>query len=443
MMQAASTAAVLTGPLNEGAGGSGGAPSRPRGAAVNAPPFILPGEHFAAALAFLLAGAAGLAWAAPMLTQGFYPAPRVVAVTHLFTLGWITTSIMGALYQFLPVALGQPIRSIALAHVTFAVYVPGLIAFVSGLFSGRSELMLAGAASFGTGILIFAGNLSATLRRARPRGVTWWALAAADVYLVVTLGLGIALAGNLRWGYLGADRYTALGTHIHVALGGWVLLVMIGVAHRLLPMFLLSHGAGERFARAAVALVAAGAGSLAVLHHAPRMLGRYLPAALLAAGLVCFLLQARQFYKARRRPALDPGMRLAAGALGLLAIALGFAGPVVVTGAAPRIATAYVGMLILGISLFVAAHYYKIVPFLIWYHRFGPLAGKQPVPRVADLFSARRAGVAGALMLVGAAGLTAAVALGASTAARIAALAFAAGAAIEAVQMCALARRRP
>ena len=32
--------------------------------------------------------------------------PRVVAVTHLFTLAWITTSIMGALYQFLPVALG-------------------------------------------------------------------------------------------------------------------------------------------------------------------------------------------------------------------------------------------------------------------------------------------------------------------------------------------------
>jgi hypothetical protein len=411
--------------------------------AANAPPFVLPGEHFAAALVFLLAGAIGLVGIAPALTDGFYPAARVVAVTHLFTLGWITTSIMGALYQFLPVALGQPIRSIVLAHVTFALYVPGLAAFVSGLAAGASALMLAGAVSFGAGILLFAGNLAATLQRAKPRGVTWWALAAADVYLVITLVLGLALAGNLRWGFLGADRVTALGTHIHVALGGWVLLVMIGVAHRLLPMFLLSHGAGERFARAAVGLVATGAGALAVLHHAPRLLGRYLPAALLAAGLVCFLIQARRFYATRRRPAVDPGMRLAAGALGLLGVALGFAGPVIVTGAAPRVATAYVATAILGISLFVAAHYYKIVPFLIWYHRFGPLAGKQPVPRVADLFSARVAGVAGALLLGGAVSLSAAVATGSAVGARIAALAFAAGAVMEVAQLFVLARRRP
>lgn len=30
-------------------------------------------------------------------------------MAHLFTLGWLTTSLMGALYQFLPVALGQSI----------------------------------------------------------------------------------------------------------------------------------------------------------------------------------------------------------------------------------------------------------------------------------------------------------------------------------------------
>ena len=30
-------------------------------------------------------------------------------------------------------------------------------------------------------------------------------------------------------------------------------------------------------------------------------------------------------------------------------------------------------MLLGAIALFIAGHYYKIVPFLIWYHRFGPL----------------------------------------------------------------------
>src|SRR5699024_5525615 len=94
--------------------------------AKNAPPFRLPGEHFIAAIGFWLLGAAALVWAAPDVVAGSFPAPRVVATTHLFTLGWITTTILGALYQFLPVALGVPIRSERLAHASYALYVPGL-----------------------------------------------------------------------------------------------------------------------------------------------------------------------------------------------------------------------------------------------------------------------------------------------------------------------------
>ena len=415
----------------------------PGKAAAHAPPFLLPGEHFAAALAFLFAGAVGAIAVAPDLAAGFHLTSRVAAVTHLFTLGWITTSIMGALYQFLPVALGQPIRSIHLAHATFVLYVPGLLAFIAGLLGGRSGLMLSGAATFGTGVLLFAANLGMTLQRAKRRDVTWWALAAASVFLVITLVFGVSLAGNLRWGYLGGERMMAVGTHLHVALAGWVLLVMIGVAHRLLPMFLLSHGAADHFAKAAVALVAAGAGTLAAGHHGPPFLSRYLPALLVASGLLCFLAQARQFYATRHRRSLDPGMRLAGAALVLLAAGLALAAPVIVTGASARVATAYGLLVVLAISAFVAAHYYKIVPFLVWYHRFGPLAGKRPVPRVAELYAARPALLAGVLIVSGVLGLAAAVLFGFAPGARSAAGVLAAGVAIEVVQMFALARRTP
>jgi hypothetical protein len=39
----------------------------------SAPPFRLPGEHFAAALTFWLLGAAGLVWVAPDVAQGLFP----------------------------------------------------------------------------------------------------------------------------------------------------------------------------------------------------------------------------------------------------------------------------------------------------------------------------------------------------------------------------------
>lgn len=437
---------ALAGAAAHTAGGArgGAAPMvGPGMAAAKAPPFRLPAEHFAAALVFLVLGVIGTVVIAPELARGAFVSPRVAAVTHLFTLGWITTSIMGALYQFLPVALGEPIRSVRIAHASFFLYVPGLTGFVGGLLAGQPIVMLMGAATFGTGVLLFVGNLGATLRASKRRDVTWWALACATFFLLVTLVFGGALAGNLHWGYLGASRLTALGVHLHVAIAGWVLLVMIGVAHRLLPMFLLSHGAGDRAARLAVACVASGAAVLAFLHHAPVLISRWLPAALIALGCGAFLVQARAFFAYRHRPALDPGMRLAAAALGVLGIALVLAGPVIVAGAHARLATAYIAAALLGISLFVAAHYYKIVPFLVWYHRFGPLAGRQPVPRVGELYSARAASLVGALLVTGALTLIASIGLGAGEPARAGALLLAAGVGLEALQMLQLARKRP
>jgi hypothetical protein len=412
-------------------------------AAAKAPPFRLPGEHFAAALVFLLVAAFGLVVIAPYLASGAYPLPRVVGVTHLLTLGWITTSIMGALYQFLPVALGEPVRSITAAHATFALWVAGVAAFVTGMGLGVPVVMLTGAAALGTGAVVFLINLIATLARATKRDLTWWALCGATVFLAVTLLLGVALAGNLRWGYLGASRGLALGTHLHIAVFGWVLLVIVGVAHRLLPMFLLSHGAGDRFAKAAVALLFTGAGTLTVGHHGPSVVRQWIPAALLAAGLLAFLLQALSFYRHRVRRVLDPGMRLAAIALSLLATTLALGAFVMFFSAPPHVWTGYVGALVLSISLFVAALYYKIVPFLVWLNRFGPLAGKGNVSRVADLYSASTATIAGNLMAIGTAALLLGVVLGSGRLAQGSALVLAAGVATVVLQMLALARRKP
>ncbi len=413
--------------------------------AAGAPPFRLPGEHFAAALAFWLAGSLGLVLAAPEVAQGLFPLPRVAAVTHLFTLGWITTSILGALYQFLPVALGTPVRSERMAHATFALHVPGVALFVAGLLLGRPAVMMAGAACFGTGLLLFVGNLAATLRRAPQRGLTWWALAGAAGFLAVTVVLGGSLAGNLRWGYLGADRFLALGVHLHVAVAGWVLLVMVGVAHRLLPMFLLSHGAPERAGKLAVGLLGGGTALLVGFHHHLAPWVGWTVAGTLGAGVAAFLAQAAAYFRHRRKPALDPGLRLAAGGLAFLAIALAFAPAFLARGlTAPRLATAYVLALLLGgVSLFVAGHYYKILPFLVWLHRFGPLVGKRPVPRVADLYAASPANVAAALMACGAAGMVAATLAGSIVSARVASLTYAAGAVVVAWQMLGISRRRP
>ncbi len=409
-----------------------------------APPLRLPGSHFAVALGFLLLGAAGLVWVAPDLAGGSFAQPRVVVVTHLFTLGLITTTILGALYQFLPVALQTPIRSQRLGIVTLALHAPGLLLFLVGLLRSEPSLMLPGAALFGTGLLIFIGNLAVTLRRAPERNLTWWALCGAGASLFSTVVLGISLTGNLRWGYIGADRFLAVGVHMHVAIGGWVLLTIVGVAHRLLPMFLLSHGASERPGRVALCLIGGGVALLLAVHH---MLNAWLiasVAAMLWLGTAALLLQAFLFFRARRKPQLDAGLRLAGSGLTLLAFAM-LLGPVfAVQGlATPRLATAYVAALLVAITLFIAGHYYKILPFLIWFHRFGPLVGKRQVPRVAELYRAEPANVAAATLGIGGAGIIIGILFGSAAGVRAASLLFLVGAATLVAQMITISTRRP
>lgn len=435
------TQPVPAAPTSAPAPGGAGA----RLAAAGAPPFRLPGEHFTVALIFWVLGALGLVWVAPDLARGAFSLPRVAAVTHLFTLGWITTSILGALYQFLPVALRVPIRSQRLAHLTLLLYAPGLLLFVAALAGGMQRPMLAGVALFAVGLLLFLGNLAATLARAPERNLTWWALVGAAAFLLVTVVLGASLAGNLRWNYLGADRFLALGVHLHVALFGWVLLVMVGVAQRLLPMFLLSHGAREWPARLALTLLAGGVALLVALHHAltPALVAGI--AILIGAGVLAFVAQAALFFRHKKKPTLDAGLRLAATGLGFLLLGMALAPAVLVQGlAAPRLATAYGTALVLGaVSLFVAGHYYKIVPFLVWYHRFGMLVGKRPVPRVADLYAPTPANLAAALLGGGALGLVAGTLAGTPALARVAALVFALGAGVVAAQMYTISRQRP
>src|SRR3990172_4692820 len=77
----------------------------------------------AAVLAFVLAaaGVVGLARGA----AGHHPPPRLAALTHTVTLGWITLTIMGASYQLVPMVLERPIWSERLPRLPFSPPVAG------------------------------------------------------------------------------------------------------------------------------------------------------------------------------------------------------------------------------------------------------------------------------------------------------------------------------
>lgn len=391
----------------------------------------LPGQHFAASLLFLTAGVIGLILIAPDLVGGNFLSVHVVGVTHLFTLGWITTTIFGALYQLLPVALGAPVESEALGHISFWCHVPGVAVFVTGILQNNPELRFIGVALLSLGILLVIVNVGATLRHASARDVIWWAVVAALSFLGTTLILGVLLVENLKTGLIVSHRVATLAVHLHIALIGWVLIMVVGISHRLLPMFLLAHKASHENSARALKLIPPGLilFSAGLLVHLAWL--TWIGVILLEAGVICFLLQARSFIRARMRPKLDAGLKTVRVALVFLA-ASALLGPVVLALGGglkyPRLAEVYLVLGLLGgITLYVVGQYYKIVPFLAWIARFRDKIGKEKVPTVADLYRQRVAEIQLVLMASGVILIVLAIALRQIFIARAGGLVFLAG----------------
>ena len=73
----------------------------------------------------------------PSLAGPFFLHPRMVAVVHLVTLGWISASIVGAFYIVAPLALRMPFGGGWLDRGAFAAFAIGVVGMVTQFWSAQ------------------------------------------------------------------------------------------------------------------------------------------------------------------------------------------------------------------------------------------------------------------------------------------------------------------
>lgn len=221
----------------------------------------LPLVYFAVAhLALLLA--CGVLIVQPALPGAFHYHPRMIALTHLVTLGWISGSILGALYIVGPLALGLPLPRRSGDVVAAVAFWTGTTGMVAGFWDGRYDIVGV-AAVLVIGAVTWVGTrVLLGLRTARvPQAVALHiALAFGNVVLAALLGLWSAVGRSRGWFEI--SPLALAMAHAHLAGIGWAVMMIIGVAYRLVPMFLpAAMPAGRDLAWSAILLELGALGS--------------------------------------------------------------------------------------------------------------------------------------------------------------------------------------
>jgi hypothetical protein len=374
-------------------------PPRPRPSGGPAPD--VPLRYLVAAAGAFVLATLGVVWLAPELA-GHYYHPRIVALTHTVTLGWITLTIMGASYQLIPIVLERTIWSERLARWQFWLLVASIGGMIAHFYLGTWPGLVTAAGFLAVGISAHLVNVIATLRGFKRWSFTARLVVVGYAGLALTMLFGLALGMDRIWKFLPGQFFPTLHAHFHLALLGWVAPMIFGVAARVYPMFLLAPEPdgwpdavqfwGVALGAPAVVLGLLGipgltvAGTLAVIGA--------------AAGHAWWVMG---FARGRKRPRLDWGLRFAlTGTAFLLPAALmGLAFALdLLSGPQPAIAYA---VLTLGgwVSLTIVGMMLKIVPFLVWYRVYSPRAGKEPVPTLAQLSWPRAEGLAYVLLTAG------------------------------------------
>lgn len=336
-----------------------------------APPLSVPYRFFLAAPPFGVLAGLLLAWTGGD-ALGSRWTPEALALVHLIVAGFMLQAMSGAMFQFIPVAVGGNVwRPLLIAMVVQPLLLVGVALLATGFLLSAPLLLSLAVPAFLAGVGIFATVVLLALWRTPATGMTLWTMRIAVAGLAITVLLGALLAEALSRG-LSLPLVELANVHLAWGLGGWALMLVAAVAYFVVPMFQLTHPYPLWFSRwfAPALLVVLVVWSVLWIGDDIRLAQAIgFPLGLLCAAFAAMTLWLQ--YTRRRKIDDATSLNFRVAMLALLAFALS----AVAMALRPEIAddpraAVWLGMLALpGVFVStISGMMYKITPFLNWLH---------------------------------------------------------------------------
>ena len=346
------------------------------------PLLFLGTAHVSLALASLFAAI----W--PYAVAGFFYHPWLIALVHMVTLGWISFSIVGAIYIVGPVALRMEMPARRLDYAAYACAVIGLIGMVGHFWIQQYAGMAWSAGTIAAGLMYMTARIIVRVRTARIQRAVKLHIALACVNFWLAASMGLLIATDKVWHWLPGFVVSNVFAHAHLAAIGWVAMMITGVGYRMLPMTFPAKMPDERSMYASALLLEIGVLGLFVtllLRSAIALLfGVLIVGGMIAFGSRVAWMLRHHVSKPVGAPRVDFGRLHAAGAAVSLAIASAIGLVLLAKPSTPetlRAAAAYGVFGLVGcLAQMVTAMETRLIPTAVWFWSYAASEYQVPPP---------------------------------------------------------------
>lgn len=363
-----------------------------------APPLSIPASFFLTIpIGVLLAGCIMMLTGVASLVSPWMP--QALALTHAGTLGILAMGMMGALYQMTPVIAGAVVPFARIAHFVHALMLAGLAGFAWRLLGGPTFAMSFAIGCFTLALLAFLLPLGWALMRTGTKTETVQGMRLAVLSLAAITVIGLIMAHGYSGGTFPVNRMLWVQIHLTLALLGWVGGLIMAVSWQVIPMFYLASNTGKTTMRWFFGLVLAGLilplASVFVSEETGSYLspGQLAGIAALPAAIVIWLLHPALILRnisQRKRKRSDASLLFWKAGLGTAFLII----PLAVTALLlpdPRWQVLFGWVTIWGwAAMIMHGMLSRIVPFLVWFHRYSARVGFEPVPSMRSLLPQKK-----------------------------------------------------
>ncbi|MBX2933579.1 MAG: cytochrome C oxidase subunit I [Ferruginibacter sp.] len=346
-----------------------------------------------AAISFL--AAAVLLFVSSSAFSGHYFQPKILAITHTMALGWGTMIILGASHQLVPVLIESKLYSNTLAYISFILAAIGIPLLVYGFYIFDMGWPAQwGGCLVALAILAYLVNIAISIVKSKSENVHAIFVFTATAWLFFTVVLGLAQVHNFTANILPSDSLHYLTLHAHAGIVGWFLLLVLGIASRLIPMFLISKYNNVKLLWWIYTLInLAMLVFIALFLYPGNRVLIFAPVILIFAALSLFIYYCLQAYKQRIRKQVDEQVKLSLLSVLMLLLPVLLLIIVIIflisaSSEKLNLILTYGFLIFFGwITAIILGMTFKTLPFIVWnkvYHQRSGL-GKTPNPK--DLFN--------------------------------------------------------